>query len=637
LKSVSDRSSNGTRSQADLFVLKIYGRRRRAERACKILRKLDADHRSTVCVCQDDLMRETLQAVGITCLSFHEVIDRDAELAAWREAMAVRNEMLALLSRARFSIKGYQYTEGLVGIGADEFAFLAAIVSLRDRPATAGFERIIFMPSENHLFRVPDTPRDGFNVIADRTSIGILRSLLKKWYVYLLPFLPILMPPRIFQECVVYRTVDSRLREKEHVERPIRILVCASDRPGFPSYYSRPAASIGGACVKEGHQTLVVSNPLASSVEYCRHGFEKMRYRKLVFTEICGTWRKALHAYRHISYFARRTPEGLPGVLWDVACQQVRENLMVRLSVVAAAIVLFDDIFVRFLPNVLIVVPDNSIFGMAAVTVARKNKIPSLTALAGQIFDHPQYGFLNADVIAVNSDSAKEVYLERGISSSRVFVTGIAHYDETFRIAESLPKSRLQAEFKVIVFATENLPLADTFAMISPVASAVLAIPQARVVIRPHPRENPSNYRDFIRRFSSDRMMVDSTTPLLELLSEADVCVTGFSNVAVEAMILKCPVVCMNLTGKPDKLPYVHEGAALGVHHPREVGPAIMKALFDEETKTSLAERQTAYLKKEFSTTAGDASARIVEVVEDLAKGAMNTEQIKPTPGTSLP
>jgi hypothetical protein len=86
----------------------------------------------------------------------------------------------------------------------------------------------------------------------------------------------------------------------------------------------------------------------------------------------------------------------------------------------------------------------------------------------------------------------------------------------------------------------------------------------------------------------------------------------------------------MNLTGKPNKLPYAQEGAALGVHHADEVGPAITKALFDEDTKTSLAERQTAYLKKQFSTTTGDASLRIVGLLEELAKRSMNSEQNKP-------
>jgi glycosyltransferase involved in cell wall biosynthesis len=617
-------------------VVKIYGKRSRAERASKILRKLGADHRSTVCVCQDDLMRETLQALGSRCLSFHDVIDRDAELAAWHQATRVRSELLAILSRSPFSAKGYHCTEGLIGGDADQFAFLAATVSLKERPATAEFQRIIFLPSENWLPHIPDTPTNTFRVVADRAGIAGLRPLLKTLYLYLLPLFATLMPRRALQECFVYRSVRSH-RKTEYDKRTTRVLLSVTDGPDFPSYYSRPAASIGAACLKKDHQTLIVTNRLASSVEYCRHGFEKMQYRKLVLTETCGAWRKTLRLYRKLSHSMQRTPEGLSRAIWGVACQLVRENLMVRASTVAAAIVIFDDIFARFLPDVLVAIPDNTPFGMAAVAVARRNMVPSLTALAGQIFDHPQYGFLYADSVAVNSDSAKEVYLRRGIPPNRLFATGIAHYDDTFRMAESLLKSRKESEFKVVVFATENLPLTETFGMISPVASAALAIHQAVVIVRPHPREPPSNYEVFVRRFGSDRITVDSTSPLLELLSKADVCVTGFSNVAVEAMILKRPVICMNLTGKPDKLPYAKEGAALGVHHPDEVGPAITKALFDEQTKTSLAERQTAYLKKQFSTTTGDASMRIVELIEELAKKTMSTEQIKPTPGTSLP
>ena len=635
MTSVPHPFSSEVRAHPNLIVVKIYGKHRRAERASKILRRLGVDHRSTVCVCQDDLMREALQALGITSLSFYDVIDRDAELAAWREAIAVRNEMLALLSRAQFSVRGYQCTEGLVGIGADEFAFLATLVSLRDDLISAGFRRVVFLPSENSFDRIPDNPPGSFHVTADHAAIETPRTLLKKFthilsvsplplYVYLLPFLAMFIRRTAFQEFIAYNAGKSSRYVDERERAPIRVLVVASDSPDFPSYYSRPAASIAAASVKEGDQTLIVTNPIASPMGFSRQGFKGVRCKKLVLAEAWKTWKKALLLHGHVVRCPRRAPKGVRFALWGLACQLLKEKLMARAYSMAGAVTLFDDLFTRFLPNVVVVVPDSSYFGMAAVAVARRNKVPSLTTLAGQIFDHPQYGFLNADFVAVNGDSAKELYLRRGIPSSRVFVTGMAHYDDTFRLGKSLLRSRERAESKVIVFATENLPLADTFAMISPVASAALAIPQARVVIRPHPRENPSNYRDFVKRFSSDRIMVDSTTPLLELLSKADVCVTGFSNVAVEAMILECPVVCMNLTGRPNKLPYAQEGAALGVHHPDEVGPAITKALFDEETKISLAERQTAYLKKQFHTTTGDASLRIARLIEELAGKSMN-------------
>lgn len=611
------RLSNKTKPESDFFIVKVFGRHRRTERTLKMLHDLHANNQPTVCVCEDDLLQEKLRELDMTCLSFHDAIDQNMESTAWSEAIAVKNKISALMSTAPFTAKKYRCPEGLLGVDADQFASLATLLLLRNKLVKDGFKRVILLPSENSFSHIPDDPQGIYSVVTDGTVWEKSRPLLKKAFTYFLPFLAILRRQTIFQEYVAYS--KSHTGQNRLTGMSIRVLIVATDIPDFPSYYSRPAASVGEACVEEGHQTLIVTNVAESPVEYLRHGFNRMRYRKLVLLGILRIWRQVLQLRGRVSDYMQRVPEGLPGNLWGLACALVRENLPARASAMTAAIVLFDDIFAHFLPNALVVIPDSSYFGMAAVAVARSNKVPSLTALAGQIFDHPQYGFLNADAVAVNSDSAKQVYLRRGIPSNRVFVTGMAHYDETFRLAELLLKSRRQAESKVIVFATENLPLAETLRMISPMVGAALAIPQARVVIRPHPREDPSRYRDFVNGFASDRITVDSTTPLLELLSISDVCVTGFSNIAVEAIILERPVICMNLTGKPDKLTYAQEGAALGVHQPQEVGPALTKALFDEETKASLAKQRTAFLKKQFSTTTGDASPRIAGLIAQLA------------------
>jgi hypothetical protein len=628
------RLSNKITSEADFFIVKVFGRHRRTERTLKILHDLHANSRPTVCVYEDYFLQEKLGALDMTCLSFRDAIDQNMESTAWSEAIAVKSKILALMSTTPFKAKNYRCPEGLLGVDADQFASLATLLLLRDKLVNEGFKRVILLPSERSFSHIPDDPLGIYSIVADGGVWERSRPLLKRAFTFFLPFLAILRRQTIFQEWVAYST---RHTSRDCLDgMSIRVLVVATDVPVFPSYYSRPAASIGEACVKDGHQTLIVTNVVASPVEFLRHGFKRMQCRKLVLPEIWAIWKEALRLRQHVSDYMRRASERTSTNLWGLACALVRENLAIRASAMTAAVVLFDDIFTRFLPTVLVVIPDSSYFGIAAVAVARRKKVPSLTALAGQIFDHPLYGFLNADYVAVNSDSAKEVYLRRGISSDRVFVTGIAHYDETFRLAESL-KSQKQAETKVIVFATENLPLAETFAMISPVASAALTIPRVKVIIRPHPREDPSNYIGFISGFASDRITLDSTTPLLELLSKGDVCVTGFSNVAVEAMILGCPVICMNLSGKADKLPYAQEGAALGVHHPDEAGPALARALFDEETKTSLTKKRTMFLKKEFCTITGDASLRIARVIGKLATKSMNKEQIKPFPCTGCP
>jgi glycosyltransferase involved in cell wall biosynthesis len=139
------------------------------------------------------------------------------------------------------------------------------------------------------------------------------------------------------------------------------------------------------------------------------------------------------------------------------------------------------------------------------------------------------------------------------------------------------------------------------------------------MLIRPHPRENPAGYHEYVRKLGTDRISLDTGTPLLELLGMADVCVTGFSNVAVEAMIMGRPVICMNLSGKPSKVDYVESGAAIGVQDPKEAALALRKALYDEETRAALAKGRDAFLNSNFYSTDGKASLRIASLIEKLA------------------
>jgi UDP-N-acetylglucosamine 2-epimerase len=256
---------------------------------------------------------------------------------------------------------------------------------------------------------------------------------------------------------------------------------------------------------------------------------------------------------------------------------------------------------------------------MTAIAVARRRKVPSITALAGQIFDHPQYGELNADVIAVNNDSARDIFLRRGIAPERVVVTGMAHLDHP---AESADETRENSQFgaKLIMFATENLPLGTTLRMITPVAKFVMDTPKTALVIRPHPREDPLVYADFVSSFGSDRVSLDATTPLPDLLAKSDVCVTGFSNVAVEAMMFNLPVICINLSANPDVLGYVEQNAALGVTEERRLPEVLNSALYDNGVRMALRKGRAEFLKKNVYAGDGSASVRIATLIEKMAR-----------------
>jgi len=625
---VSSLPSDQKVTPIEFYVVKVFGSHRRVERTVKILRDLRATDQQTACVCQDDLMREMLHELGIPCLSFHEQIDQETERQAWSQAIRLKNEMFSQISSPPFRVGDYECSECILGIDADRFAFLTEVVLLRNKLFQRGFKRVIVLLPETHFWLLPDVQQDFYRVVASRSRTETFKLPLRRLFPYLFPFFslsfflyfPLLFVPLRYSGAVVYRL---RTEIEQHLsmgrKEGLRVLIVTSDVMEFPSYYSRPAATIAAACVEHGHKPLIATNLFVAPGQFLDRGFKASRHTGLALLRIGTVWSEVLRV-RSVLSRAREPTDKVLGDLWDLAHRIAKEEATGRALLAASGILFFHKLFEQFSPHVLLTISDGSSLAIAAIAVARKKGIPSLTTLAGQIFDHPQYGFLNADVIAVNDDSAREVFLKRGISPQRVVVTGMAHYDETCRMAESLRQSRKTTEPGVVVFATENLPLAETFRMISPVAEATLAILGARMVIRPHPRENPSVYKEFVKKFASNRVVVDSTTPLLELLSTAAVCVTGFSNVALEAMMLDRPVICVNLSGEPDKLAYVQERAALGVYDASEAFSALDKALHDQEVRAALAKGRKSYLERHFCGADGKASLRIVKLLEKLAE-----------------
>jgi glycosyltransferase involved in cell wall biosynthesis len=592
-------------------VLKVFGSNARFERTLKALHQMKAEDPTVACLCQDDLIKERLSALGFHCSSFHEELDENMEAQAWEWAWEIRERLFGLLSRASFRVDGYNCTECILGGDADQFAFLASTVLLKEKLIEKGFRTVILVPSEKYLSTLPDRSSSRYKVSADRNLLETLRHVRNALAPHMFPILAVLRR-NLSRE---YRSYTLPVDATRTTPAP-RVLIVVTDGFAFPSYYSRPAAVIARACVESGHQVVIVANRLASPNPFISAGFvgEESRapfhWRPLSITRQLALLRNYASTLQDEASVAKEAESLILNLLG--------EKLTSRALRTADDVLFLDSVFEWFKPEVLVSMPDGLQLGVSAIIVSRKKNIPSLTALAGQIFDHAQYGHLLADMVAVNSEKAKAVFEKRGVPSERIVVTGMAHFDETFNLAHSARKAKSSTR-KLVIFATENLPLNETFEMINSVAQFVLTAPDTRMLIRPHPRENPANYDEYVRKLGTDRILLDSSTSLVKLLGIADVCVTGFSNVAVEAMIMGLPVVCMNLEGKPSKLEYVELGAAIGVQDSKDAASALRKALYDEETKAALAKGRDAFLNSNFYRADGKASLRIASLIEKLA------------------
>jgi hypothetical protein len=80
--------------------------------------------------------------------------------------------------------------------------------------------------------------------------------------------------------------------------------------------------------------------------------------------------------------------------------------------------------------------------------------------------------------------------------------------------------------------------------------SAVLARrPRARVVLRPHPSDDPAVPAAVAARFEGSDVTVDRVTDILTLLKGSDLCVGASSTATFQAALAGAPVVVLNLSG----------------------------------------------------------------------------------------
>jgi ribosomal protein L9 len=73
-----------------------------------------------------------------------------------------------------------------------------------------------------------------------------------------------------------------------------------------------------------------------------------------------------------------------------------------------------------------------------------------------------------------------------------------------------------------------------------------------------------------------------NTVDVYELIRQSDLVITKDSTAGLEAAIMKKPIVVVNTTKRPDLVPYVEKGVALGAYKTGDIRDRISEALKDE-------------------------------------------------------
>lgn len=282
----------------------------------------------------------------------------------------------------------------------------------------------------------------------------------------------------------------------------------------------------------------------------------------------------------------------------------------------------------RYSPRVILLADELMPINVIRLEAAAQKRIPTLSIQHGALTDHPKCVAGRATRILVGGDALRQFLIGRGTDPGRIVVVGIPQFDaiaDGDAIARVPVRERLRipSHERLVVYTmlsgTGVTPRDDVIGATREVLAAAERLRDACAFVF---KRHPADRADILSQMEADRrrwgIAVTMDAPLHPLLWNADVVITQMSTTGQEAIMLGKPLIVVNVTGKPDTIPYVAYGAALGVYQVGELVDAIRRALTDEATRAALAEGRRRFIADFAYRVDGKATDRIVAEIDRL-------------------
>lgn len=317
-------------------------------------------------------------------------------------------------------------------------------------------------------------------------------------------------------------------------------------------------------------------------------------------------------------------------------------------------------------PDLLIACTDSDLPARTVIRVANELAIPNLLIVDGlAVGGNPNYrlkllprlkisiasslikllnvrgrrGTSGVERILVMNEDSREEIIGHGVDARRVLVVGSPEYDEVARTEKNdcaEEKNRqlridlgIGASQPVILFAHQSLflPKLQEQDMIREMMHAARAC-DGILLIKFHPRcgENPSQWKAWARQegfTETEAVFLRDWSPSIDAVRMSAACITVYSTVALEALVLGTPLILINYLNTTSILPYAEKyGAAIAAASPLELREAIVRAVSDVHTRVRLQRNGMKALISELGGHDGRSLERTAQAVLELIRNS---------------
>lgn len=294
----------------------------------------------------------------------------------------------------------------------------------------------------------------------------------------------------------------------------------------------------------------------------------------------------------------------------------------------------FNSLISKFGPATVVIGNDLSFFGRILASICNERKINSIAIQHGTIPFDAIHKYHLANKLFVFGEKSEEVLLSLGIEKERIQITGAPYLDSklfdknTKKTDKLLKYFKLKKSDKIALIALsgagQRTSLKHHKKLIESIKILAGNFPQYRFLIKLHRKDDVKFYSD-LKKLNKNVVVKRKIKPaisndIFDWLKISEVLITGNSAVATEAMLMKKPVMTIDLMNEYPFMDFIQERASLHSENVNDTINNFDKAISDKNFLGSQLNNQTDFISKYFYNSDGNTSARCVKLIEQIER-----------------
>jgi len=233
-----------------------------------------------------------------------------------------------------------------------------------------------------------------------------------------------------------------------------------------------------------------------------------------------------------------------------------------------------------------------------------------------------------SDRFVVYGEHDKDIVVRRARFPEGAVLISVPRYDILAKADKVFDREKifsglnLDPAKRLVTWMTQShgYTLQENKRNIAAVYNAIKSLEGVQLVIKLHAAENQKAalYREDKTLKPTIRGGFGAIT--FELLYASDIVITHYCTTTIEALMLDKPVIVIDFSGKPIRVPYVESGAAIGIYEEDALVSAVEDILYNEEACQRLAQAREKFISEGNYKPDGQASQRLADLIRQISR-----------------